>query len=122
MATGRVQKNGGKIHAACVGFTPPVYRYKKMGKMVFNDQAYAYSSCMSSIDVLCDMYPDRAKELRVVQASYLDAVRHVAKIPGETTVLFSTMADMVSRILTFTQLAAFAETVCDQTVRTSSEL
>ena len=90
--------------------------------MVFNDQAYAYSSCMSSVDVLCDMYPDRAKELRVVQASYLDAVRHVAKIPGETTVLFSTMADMVSRILTFTQLAAFAETVCDQTVRTSSEL
>ena len=90
--------------------------------MTFNEQAYAYSSCMSSIDVLCDMFPDRTEELRVVQATFLDAVRHVAKTPGETNVLFATMANDLAAVLTFSQLAAFAEIVCDQTMRTSSEL
>jgi hypothetical protein len=97
-------------------------RYKKIAKMVFNDQAYTYSSCMRSVDVLCEMLPHRAKELRIVQASYLDAVRHIAKVPGETTVLFETMAERIAGVLSFSQLTAFAQTVCDHTMRTTKEL
>jgi len=118
----KAPKNGGKFHAVLLGSTPPASRYKNCETMVFNEQAYAYSSCMSSIDVLCGMFPDRVNELRAVQDSFLDAVRHVAKTPGETNVLFATMANELATVLTFSLLAAFAEIVCDQTVRTSSEL
>lgn len=114
--------NGGKFEfTKWISPAEPVKKNVKM-KMVFDDQAYAYSSCMCSVDVLCDMFPDRAKELRVVQDAFLNAVRHVAKSPGETNVLFATMADMIAAVLSFPELAVFAATVCDQTMRTSSEL